>query len=262
MVIEVDLAAMGAPVDVAAIAAWLKEDECWSGDDSMYFNEDTAVSFRLELSGKNRLRVATATLELPRPSFVGRESLTFLVHLAKTFGLEVSTGLWSPPKPPQLDELLAHWAKKNIAAAKRSTLPRLDSSRSAAMWEWNVRVSSRQQQVDQTELELFVPRILATNTRRRGELGTAVVWVDGNPALFPQVDYVVIASDERADTFDRYELATRDAVVSALGDHLTPFDLPGTLMLRRALPPGSVRITAEPFDRSWWAPPESWLDVP
>ncbi|WP_322051598.1 hypothetical protein [Paraburkholderia bannensis] len=61
------------------------------------------------------------------------------------------------------------------------------------VWKWNASIASTQASYGES---LFVPRIMPLSIN--GQLRTVVVWGDGIPELFPEVDMLLVVRDELA----------------------------------------------------------------
>ena len=227
----------GTTLDAERLAGVLARQHHWKRVDAKawrYEHPDTGVYGTLEPDADGPPLPADliaadllANLNYARPSFFGREFLPLIVEVANTLDLRVidpqdhEIGSDAKPKIAVLEELVATWDAGNaksvgIARPLAVDLPRMSRADALVWWEYMRARAEYQKRLGATA---FAPDLRLVRRIGTDRVLRLVIWVEGNPALFPACDLVAVL---RPDAKKQFEM--RGVVDSAtVGDLLGPF---------------------------------------
>ncbi|AYG68684.1 MULTISPECIES: hypothetical protein [unclassified Rhizobium] len=194
-----------------------------SGKQAVYHNAITGVYFTLAFSEEKRglFRKNTAKADINinycRPSFFGLEAEIEITPLLQRFPCQIHdpqmNGMGDGPYSKE--GFLRGWNAGNefgvdaILSQSSDPILYLPSSQLHNAWRWNYDLPLRQAKCGDKQ---FVPQILYMLIA--GRVYTIAVWGDALPAVLPEVDFVLLARQEGANSV--FGFASWDEVAKLL----------------------------------------------
>jgi len=210
----------GTTLDKERLAAVLARQRHWKRADAKawrYEDPETGVYGTLErdadpppLPAELISADLLANLNYARPSFFGREFLPLIVEITDALELRVvdpqdhEIGGDAKPKAAVLEELVATWDAGNaksvsVARPLAVDLPRMSRANTLAWWDYMRARTDYQKQLGETA---FAPDLRLIRRSGTDQVLRLVIWVEGNPALFPARDLVAVLRPNEKKQFD------------------------------------------------------------
>ena len=210
----------GTTLDRERLAAVLARQRHWERTDARawrYEDPETGVYGTLEsdtdpppLPADLISADLLANLNYARPSFFAREFLPLIVEIANTLELRVvdpqdhEIGGEAKPKAAVLDELVATWDAGNaksvsLARPLAVDLPHMSRANTLAWWEY---MRARGEYQTRLGEKAFVPDLKLVRRSGTDRVLRLLIWVEGNPALFPACDLVAVLRPDEKKQFD------------------------------------------------------------
>lgn len=171
--------------------------------DFNYYNENTGVYFFLELDEADKVPVLMGfehtglsfNLSFMRPDFFGKEAFLFVKNLVADLNLFVLNPQGEEPDIPQKPNaqlLYEEWRVTNSKFAVNYFDEKccyMSPEVTDFIWEYNLRRSLINEELGK---EYFVPRVSYFRRAGSQEPIRVCAWAFPDPAVFPEVDYVVM----------------------------------------------------------------------
>ena len=226
----------GTTLDKERLAAVLVRQRHWKRADAKawrYEDAETGVYGTLEPDADPSPLPADlisadllANLNYARPSFFAREFLPLIVEIANALDLRVvdpqdhEIGGDAKPKTAILEELVATWDAGNaksvsVARPLAVDLPRMPRANTLAWWEY---MRARGEYQTRLGEKAFVPDLKLVRRSSTDRVLRLLIWVEGNPALFPACDLVAVLRPDEKKQFEMRGVVDR----ATLADLLAP----------------------------------------
>jgi hypothetical protein len=250
----------GTTLDAERLAAVLARQRHWKRADAKawrYEDPETGVYGTLEsdadpppLSADLVAADLLANLNYARPSFFGRQFLPLIVEIANALDLRVvdpqdhEIGGDAKPKVAVLEELLATWDAGNaksfgVARPLAVDLPRMSRANTLAWWEY---MRARAEYKARLGERAFVPDLRLVRRTGTDRVVRLVIWVEGNPALFPACDLVAVLRPDAKKQFEMRGVIDRATLLDRLAPLMAETEF-------EDLPPQSI-LPAEQADEA------------
>jgi hypothetical protein len=170
-----------------------------------------------------------ANLNYARPSFFAREFLPLIVEIANALDLRVvdpqdhEIGGDAKPKAAVTRELVSTWDAGNaksvsLARPLAVDLPRMSRANTLAWWEYMRARTEYQKRLGETA---FAPDLRLVRRSGTDRVLRLVIWVEGNPALFPARDLVAVLRPDEKKQFDMRGVVDGAAFDEVFGQLMT-----------------------------------------
>jgi hypothetical protein len=250
----------GTTLDTERLAALLSRQRHWKRADAKawrYEDPETGVYGTLERDADPPPLPADlisadllANLNYARPSFFGREFLPLIVEIANTLELSVvdpqdhEIGGDAKPKAAVTRDLVATWDAGNaksvsLARPLAVDLPRMSRANTLAWWEYMRARTEYKKRLGETAFSPDLRLVRRSGTDRVLRL---VIWVEGNPALFPARDLIAVLRPDEKKQFEMRGVVDGATFDERLGQLMTETGFEG-------LPPQPI-LLAERADEA------------
>lgn len=245
-----------------------------SNTDWVYDNENTGVYFsihRHELLSRESLfgfepTGLTFHLNYMRPDFFGKEAFLFVKNLVADLGLFIlnpQDDAVQIPHMPNAQLLYENWRVYNSQFSIRhfdQTCCYISPDTSSLIWEYNLR---RPLISEEMGSNYFVPRVAFFRRKEEQHPIRVSVWAFPGPAVFPEVDYILVARLRKnwwGREREELGMVAYDTFLQLAGNLLQDFKEPGCKVLRLEHAPeiaGALKdMETDVHYKTWLAPLE------